>query len=609
MIRWTMMTILMRYLALTVRTQICYKAGRNCPAFLPKIVGYTLGYGDPYSPKRMDKSVGFIRQHRHEPEEVIGWGKHIVENTPANLEYKKALQGFAKLKPMIINRLKIYGLFLLFFLGIGHVDAQTAHIDLCDTGHTVINKNIYGQFAEHLGRGIYDGFYRNGKIRQDVALALKKIRVPNLRWPGGCFADQYHWRDGIGEQAKRPQTVNTTWGMVTENNSFGTAEFMELCRLIGCEPYIAGNVGTGSPQEMKDWVEYLNFDGKSSMADRRRADGHPAPYGVGLWGVGNESWGCGGNMTPEYYAELYRHYAAFCPDYPGARLKKIAGGANAGDDHWTEVLMKNIPAEEMYGLSLHYYTFPSGKWQPRGAATRFSEAEYAHTLKEALRIEEMVDRHEAIMDKYDPQRKVALLVDEWGVWTDPEPGTNPHFMYQQNSLRDALIAAATLNIFNNHAERVRGANLAQAVNVIQSLILTRGDQMLLTPTYHVFELYQVHQEARLLPLRIRSPQYGSGRDSVPALSASASVDQQGETHISLVNLDPLHSIPLTITMVGSTYQMIKGALLSSSDFTDINTFEQPEKVRIRPFFQAQLYKNQIKTTLPPLSLVMLTLKK
>lgn len=465
-----------------------------------------------------------------------------------------------------------------------------ATITIIDTGETVIDRNIYGQFAEHLGRSIYDGFYHKGIIRMDVVEALKKIKVPNLRWPGGCFADQYHWKDGTGDAGKRPKTVNTTWGMVTEDNSFGTNEFMELCQLIGCEPYIAGNVGTGSPQEMKDWIGYLNY-------------GHPT---VSLWGVGNESWGCGGNMTPEYYANLYRHFAAFCPNYSGAALKKIVSGANADDYHWTEVMMKQIPANEMYGISLHYYTFPTGRWNPRGSATHFTEAEYAHTLNEALKMEEIIDKHSAIMDKYDPQKKVALMVDEWGVWNDVEPGTNPHFMYQQNSLRDALIAATTLNLFNNHAERIKGANLAQAVNVIQSLILTKGDRMILTPTYYVFDLYKVHQDAKLLPLKIESSKYKNGKDKIDAVNVSASQDKDGVIHISFVNLDPHGRI--TITAVLPATGTVTGEMLTAEKFTDINTFEEPNKVKTQPFNDATIKDTELKTILPPLSVVMLTIQ-
>lgn len=493
-------------------------------------------------------------------------------------------------------------LFLFPFTGLAQ---KPITIDLSDTGHIIISRNIYGQFAEHLGRSIYDGFYKDGKIRTDITAALKKIQVPNLRWPGGCFADQYHWRDGIGNKSKRPGTVNTTWGMVEEDNSFGTEEFMELCKQIGCEPYIAGNVGTGSAQEMKDWIEYLNLSGHSTLSELRRSNGHADPYHVSLWGVGNESWGCGGNMTPEHYADLYRQSAAFLPNYPGTQLKKIASGANADDYHWTEVLMKNIPAGEMYGLSMHYYTFPTGHWNPRGSATSFTESEYVHTLKEALRIETIIERHEAIMDKYDPGKSVALFVDEWGVWTDVEPGTPRYAMYQQNSLRDALVAASMLNIFNNHADRVRGANLAQTVNVIHSLILTRGDQMVLTPTYLVFDLYKVHQGARLLPLKINSPLYINGTDTVAAINASASRDSLGRTHITLVNLDPEKRFAISIPITAKT---ITGLLMTAEKLTDVNDFGSPPTAIIQDFTGFRQNGAMLEISLPHKSVVAIELK-
>jgi alpha-N-arabinofuranosidase len=489
--------------------------------------------------------------------------------------------------------------FLLFFFIIirsSNCSFGQVKITIIDVGHTIINRNIYGQFAEHLGRSIYDGFYRNGHIRMDIVNALKTIKVPNLRWPGGCFADQYHWKDGIGEVNKRPKTVNTTWGMVTEDNSFGTYEFMELCRLIGCQPYIAGNVGTGSPQEMKDWITYLNYP-----------EQHRSMQPVALWGVGNESWGCGGNMTPEYYANLYKHFAAFLPDYPGATLKKIISGANGDDYHWTEVMMKEVGPDNAYGLSLHYYTYPTGHWNPRGSATAFTEKEYAHTLVEAEKIDTIIAHHERIMDKYDPQKKLALLVDEWGVWTNVEPGTPGYAMYQQNSMRNALVAATTLNIFNNRADRIRGANLAQAVNVIQSLVLTKGDQMILTPTYWVFDLYKVHQDAKLLPITIESPLYTNGKDTLKAVNASASVDQSGTVHITLVNLDPHQSIAVK-TALPKSEQSVSGQILTSAKFTDINTFDHPDKLKTTAFNGAAITNKELMISLPPLSVVMLTVK-
>src|SRR4028118_777601 len=404
--------------------------------------------------------------------------------------------------------------FCLFYLS---VFSQQIELNVnTDTSKAhLISRHIYGHFAEHLGRCIYDGFWvadtmkvaKKDRIRLDIVEALKKIKVPNLRWPGGCFADEYHWRDGIGPRAKRPKMVNTNWGGVTEDNSFGTHEFMQLCELLNCEPYIAANVGSGTVEEMAKWVEYFNFDGESPMANLRRQNGHPKSWKVSFWGVGNESWGCGGEMTPEFYADQYRRYAVYSRNYPGAPRKKIASGANNSDYRWTEVLMKNVGPSRMWGLTLHHYTLPNNGWPPKGSATIFNEKEYFNTMKNCLRMEELVTKHSAIMDKYDSAKQVALLVDEWGIWTEVEPGTNPGFLYQQNSLRDALIAGTTLNIFNNHSDRVRGANLAQAVNVLQALILTKGRQMILTPTYHVFDLYKVHQDAKYLPVQFTSPNY------------------------------------------------------------------------------------------------------
>jgi alpha-L-arabinofuranosidase len=506
-------------------------------------------------------------------------------------------------------------LYILFSVATCSLYAQQpVQIIISDTSHQKISKYIYGQFAEHLGRCIYDGFWVNDslnvakkdRIRLDVVEALKKIHIPDLRWPGGCFADQYHWSDGIGERSKRPQRVNATWGMVAEDNSFGTDEFLQLCNLIGCEPYIAGNVGTGTPQEMENWIEYLNFGGKSTLADMRRANGHDAPYNVSLWGVGNETWGCGGQMTPEFYADQYKRYAEFCKNYPGTSLKKIVSGANGDDYNWMEVCMKNIPLWQMWGISMHYYTVVNG-WEHKGSATNFGEDEYFKGLKNCLHIEDLINKHSAIMDKYDPQKKVALAVDEWGIWTDVEPGTNPAFLYQQNSLRDALIAASTLNIFNNHCDRVSMANLAQTVNVLQSLILTNKEKMLLTPTYYVFDLYQYHQNATFLPLQFTSPQYSFGNESIPAINASASKDSNGAVHITIVNLDAGKKITINTSLKNISSKNIQGEILTSQKFNDINTFEQPGKVKTVNFSGYKKDGDKLSVNLPPMSVVLITI--
>ncbi|HEY8929729.1 MAG TPA: alpha-L-arabinofuranosidase C-terminal domain-containing protein [Mucilaginibacter sp.] len=490
---------------------------------------------------------------------------------------------------------------------------ETATLSVSTDSKLTISKYIYGQFAEHLGHGIYGGFWvdkdlpveKQDRIRMDIVNALKKIKIPSLRWPGGCFADEYHWRDGIGPREQRPRMVNTNWGGVTEDNSFGTHEFLQLCDLLGCEPYIAANVGSGTVEEMSKWIEYVNSNSNSTIAELRKQNGHPEPYKVTFWGIGNESWGCGGSMTPEFYSDQFKRYASFAKNYPGAPLKKIASGPNADDYNWTEVIMKNIPNWDMWGISLHYYTVPTGNWSHKGSATKFSEDEYFETMVKCMHMDELVTKHAAIMDKYDPKKHVALVVDEWGIWTDVEPGTNPGFLYQQNSLRDALIAACNLNIFNNHCDRVRGAALAQTINVLQSLILTDKEKMLLTPTYHIFDMYKVHQDAKFMPIDLKSPDYVLGDKKLPAVNASASQDAAGKVHISLVNLDPHKDITITTSLKDIKWKTVTGQVLTSGALTDINTFDQPGKVALAAFKGAKKSGDNLVVVMPAKSVVTL----
>lgn len=515
----------------------------------------------------------------------------------------------------IISR---FSLLIVLLSGVGSSFAQTSASLFVHTGDRPekISKYIYGMFSEDLGRDIYDGFWvgedskipnRKG-IRLDLINAFKKIHIPVLRWPGGCFADTYHWRDGIGPMDERTAIVNKDWGMVPDNNHFGTHEFMQLCNMLGSEAYFAGNMGSGTVEEMSQWIEYLNSPVPSAITALRKKNGRDEPWKVKFWGVGNESWGCGGNMTPEHYSDLYRRYATFCRNYPGAPLKKIASGPNGNDTHWMEVLMKNIPHRMMWGVSLHYYTIPTGNWGHKGSATQFDEKEYFNTMKNALYMEQILKDQEAIMDRYDPKKKVALVVDEWGIWTDPEPATNPAFLYQQNSLRDALVAATTLNIFNAHCDRVKMANLAQTVNVLQSLALTRGDQMLLTPTYYVFDLYQVYQDATLLPVKLISPDYTSGDHKLPAVNASASIDSTGAIHISFVNINPSKTITVNTSFGNSQWSGINGRILTSAHFDDYNSFKTPDKVTPKSFSDAKKVGDKLEVRLPPLSVVVLELR-
>lgn len=416
-----------------------------------------------------------------------------------------------------------------------------------------INPNIYGQFSEHLGRCIYQGIYvgqasdipnTNG-MRNDVVSALKALHVPVLRWPGGCFADTYHWRDGIGPKENRKTIVNTNWGGVTEDNSFGTHEFMELCRQIGCEAYFSGNVGSGTVQEFSDWVEYCNMGGISPMASERRANGQDEPFNVKYWGIGNEAWGCGGSMRAEYYADLCRQYSTYLRNYsPEHKIFKIASGANVADYHWTKTVMERA-GQAVDAVSLHYYTVPHEDWQHKGSATDFTDEEYYTTLHKTLQMEELVENHTRIIKQYQGDRKVGLAVDEWGTWYDVEPDTNPGFLYQQNTMRDALVAAINLNIFNNHCDTVCMANIAQMVNVLQAMILTEGSKMVLTPTYHVFEMYKGHQGAKQLESYAETTLLNHDDQAVPDLHVSASQQADGSILVTAANLNDTAAIPVT----------------------------------------------------------------
>jgi alpha-N-arabinofuranosidase len=490
-----------------------------------------------------------------------------------------------------------------------------------DGGHTTISRHIYGHFAEHLGRCIYDGFWvgedspipNTRGIRNDLVDALRRIGIPNLRWPGGCFADEYHWMDGIGPREQRPMGINSHWGGVTESNHFGTHEFMDLCEQLGCEPYICGNVGSGSVREMQQWVEYLTSDGDDAMAQLRRANGREEPWKIKFWGVGNENWGCGGHMRPAYYADQYRQYVTYLRNIGGNTLYPIACGADAGaaggDYAWTEVLMQRVAQKEtkhvrIDGLSLHYYTRPAGGLT-RTTATEFGEQDWFQLLKSAWLTEELVRRHATIMDRYDPAKRVAMIVDEWGTWHDVEPGTNPRFLYQQNTLRDALVAAVSLDIFNRHAERVRGAQIAQTINVLQAVALTQGEAMLLTPTYHVFDLYQGHQDATLVPLEMQSARYSLGDESMPAVSASASRNKAGGLLLTMSNLDPTTKQAVTCELRGAAFKTVTGRALSAQSMQAHNTFAAPNELRPEPFELARIEGATLTVSLPAKSIVAL----
>ncbi|MFL6213441.1 MAG: alpha-N-arabinofuranosidase [Blastocatellia bacterium] len=477
-----------------------------------------------------------------------------------------------------------------------------------------INRNIYGQFAEHLGRLIYGGLWvgedspipNTRGLRNDVIAALKELHIPVLRWPGGCFADEYHWRDGIGRRDQRPRRPNASWGGV-DANAFGTHEFLDLCEMLGADAYINGNLGSGTPQEMMEWIEYMTSDSDSTLARLRRQNGRDKPWKVPYFAVGNESWGCGGEMRPEYYADEYRRYATFVKNYSGNRIQKLAVGASDQNYNWTEVLMAQA-AKYMDGLSLHYYTLPTGNWGHKGSATTFDEKEWHSTLVRTLHIEEFIQKHSAIMDKYDPQKRVGLMVDEWGTWYDPEPGRDMGALYQQNTLRDAVVAGINLNIFNNHSDRVRMANIAQMVNVLQAMVLTDNEKMILTPTYYVFRMYRAHQGATLLPTELKAPEYKGEQASVPSLNVSASRDREGRLHVSIVNLDPNHSAEITTSVAGSSVKSVTGEVLTASTMTALNTFDNPNGIKPAPFTGYKIQDSELILSIPPKSVVVLELR-
>jgi len=482
-----------------------------------------------------------------------------------------------------------------------------------------ISRNIYGQFSEHLGHCIYGGVWvgedspipNTRGIRNDIVAALKKIQVPVLRWPGGCFADEYHWMDGIGTPTNRPSMINTTWGGVVENNHFGTHEFLDFCDQIGTAPYICGNLGSGTVQEMMEWVEYMTSDADSPMANLRRQNGREQPWKIPYFAVGNESWGCGGNMTAEFYADNFSRYNTFVKNYPGNKIYRVASGGLESDYHWTEVLMKQNAdglkhgGQAMNGYSLHYYTLPTGNWSHKGSATEFNESDWYNMLQHALFMDELVTKHSAIMDKYDPQKKIGLIVDEWGAWYDVEPGSNPGFLYQQNTLRDALVAAVTLNILNNHADRVKMANIAQMINVLQAMILTDNEKMIVTPSYWVFEMDTVHHDATLLPSDLQSMDYSFSNKKIPALSASASRDKAGKIHVTLCNLNPNEPAEVTCELQGVRATKLSGRILTAPEMNAHNTFDQPDNVKPTRFNAFKVTDNGFVTTLPARSIVVL----
>lgn len=483
-----------------------------------------------------------------------------------------------------------------------------------------INKEIYGHFAEHLGRCIYGGIFvgedspiPNTKgYRNDVIEALKAIKVPVVRWPGGCFADTYHWRDGIGPKEDRKKIVNIHWGGVTEDNSFGTHEFLDFCELIGCEAYVAVNVGSGTVQEAAEWMEYMTSGNESPMTELRKKNGREEPWKVKYVGIGNENWGCGGEMTADFYASVYKQFHCFAR---GAE-QQIACGPSSNDSNWTDTMMKNVGAHQMQGLSLHHYTIPTGNWGHKGSSVDFDKKEYYDTLSRTWFMERILKDQEGIMQRYDNNKRIGLIVDEWGIWTDVLEGTNPGFLYQQNSMRDAILASINLNLFNEHSARVKMANIAQMINVLQAIILTEGEKMVKTPTYHVFDMYKEHMEAQLVYSNVENkdllfdpndkrPPFIE-RDRLPAISQSVSVDAEGKMHITISNASLDEDFTIDCAIPRAEYKTATAKILTA-DYKAVNTFENPDAVAPKAYNGVKLDGEKLTIKLPTCSVVAIEL--
>lgn len=470
-------------------------------------------------------------------------------------------------------------------------------------GH--ISPEIYGHFSEHLGRCIYNGIYvgenspipNTDGIRNDIIEAFRNIKAPVFRWPGGCFAEEYHWQDGIGEKALRRKIVNTNWGGVTEDNSFGTHEFMRFCELVGCKPYINGNVGSGSVREMSEWIEYMTSDVESPLTEQRKKNGRAEPWKLEYLGVGNENWGCGGNMRPEYYADVYKRYQTFCRNYSGNRLYRIACGPSSADYNWTEVMMKNLDSNNVDAIDLHYYTMPV--WPEMESATDFDDELYYKTIAAANFSDELITRHSEIMNRYDPEKKIGLVIGEWGCWHKVEEGTNPGFLYQQNTMRDAIVAAIELNVFNRHSDRVVMANLAQAVNVLQSVILTEDDKMIKTPTYHVFDLFKTHQNNEAVYCYTQNENMSEGKNA-PMISVSASVNEKSMT-VTAANCSLTEEAAVECNIFGFKASSVSCRILTNEAHS-YNDFDCPDRVSITEH-TAVIKDNVLKLNIPPCAVV------
>ena len=483
-----------------------------------------------------------------------------------------------------------------------------------DAPGAVISRHIYGQFSEHLGSGIYDGVWVGESspipnvrgIRSDVVQALKAIKVPVIRWPGGCFADEYRWRDGVGPRSERPSRKNNWWGAAPETNQFGTHEFMDFVEQVGSEAYVSVNVGSSNPTEMREWIEYMTSPGTDTLAQERRKNGREAPWKVAFWGIGNESWGCGGNMTPETYATELRRFSAFFHKSEDNNGLRVGSGSSGSDVNWTDVVMKSAE-KNMDALSLHYYTLPTGDWGKKGAAVGFGDEQWLDTFAQTLSMDEFIPQHLAAMDKHDAKKRVALYIDEWGAWYDVEPGTNPGFLYQQNTLRDGVLAAANFNIFHKYADRVKMTNIAQTINVLQAMILTKGAQMVRTPTYYAYQMYVPFQDATSIPVDVTAPTLTVGGKSIPAFNLSAAMAKDGHLHIGIANMNPREGYSLSLKLGALKAKSVSGVVLTSNELDTRNVPGEPERIAPVAYRGGKVMGDKLELSLPARSVVVVRL--
>lgn len=458
---------------------------------------------------------------------------------------------------------------------------------LLDEPVGTIKPSVYGQFTEHIGGVIYDGIWVGadskipniGGIRKTLVDHVKRLGRVVVRWPGGCFADRYHWRDGIGPAAHRPRRFGR-WREATEPNTFGTHEFIRFCRLCEVEPYFAANVGTGSPEEFQQWVEYCNAPaGSTTLADERAASGDLAPLGVRYWGVGNESWGCGGKFTPEDYCREYRRFTEWLPEY-GVKPYLIAAGPNGNDLDWTRRFFAKWAdgtRAPIQGWAPHYYCGTTGH------ALKFNADQWYEQLAKANQMEKLIVDQWNALAAHDPEHRIKLVVDEWGAWHPAGTEINPNHLFEQmGTLRDALVAALTLDTFNRHAEKVDMANVAQLVNNLHSLFLADGDKFVATPNFHVFEMYRPHHDATSVRIEVRAPAVAFGPAAAPGrifrIAGSASRSGRRALTLTLVHTHATEPAEIAIRLRGGSAASVRRTVLTHQELNAHNTFARPETV-------------------------------